>query len=320
MEANRNLTIDVAKLVAAFLVVGIHTDLFGDCNEQLQFLFTGLLCRMGVPFFAICSGYYLAEKESLMPQWKKLVKLYLIWSIIYLVWLQYNWIDTGYVSLNAYIGYCKSMLLSGSYFHLWYVLYVIYALPVYWLVKKYVPIKSWMPLIVLLYGFAALQYGYQKWLPDEVNAAMSSVNGFYALTSAQFVLLPMLLTGGYLKRKGIPRQGRSITLFLLSAALLVTEGEILFAHGMRLVSYVLMILPTAATIFCVLQNMTLHSFPLKQCGELSLLVYCIHPILCYYINPLVNQTFGAWIIVFVFSLLLATAWLKVSKIIIHDRN
>lgn len=320
MTTHRSIAIDVAKLIAAFLVVGIHTNLFGECNEQLQLLFTGLLCRMGVPFFAICTGYYLAEKESIMPHWKKLVKLYLIWSIIFLVWLQPNWIDTGYVSMDAYIGFCKSMILSGSYFHFWYVLYVIYSLPFYWLVKKYIPIKMWLPIVVLLYGFAALQYGYQSWLPDEVNKAMSSVNGFYALSSAQFVLLPMLLTGAYLKFKGIPMQSRSIVLFLLFATSLVIEGEILFDYGLRFVSYVLMILPTAATLFCVLQNMNLHSFPLKRCGELSLLVYCIHPILCYYINPLVNQTFWAWIIVSLLSLLFASTWLKISKIIIHDRN
>lgn len=312
MVVQRNLTIDVAKLVAALLVVGIHTDLFGDCNEQLQFLFTGLLCRMGVPFFALCSGYYLADKESVLPQWKKLVKLYLLWSVIYLVWLQPNWFETGYVSLNAYVGYCKSMMLTGSYFHLWYVLYVIYALPVYWLVKRYVPVKMWLPIATLLYGTAALQYGYSQWLPDAINTAMSTVNGFYALTNSQFVLLPMLLIGGYLKRMGIPKLRISLILLIISAGLLITEGEFLFAHGLRLVSYVLMILPTAASIFCVLQNLTLRSFPLKRCGELSLLTYCVHPILCYYINPIMPYTVLSWLTVSTLSMILAFGWLKLT--------
>lgn len=313
MEAQRNLTIDVAKLVAAFLVVGIHTDLFGDCNEQLQFLFTGLLCRMGVPFFAICSGYYLAEKESVVPQWKKLMKLYLVWSIVYLVWLQINWFETGYASLNAYIGYCKSMVLTGSYFHLWYVLYVIYALPVYWFVKKYVPVQLWIVLASMLYGLAALQYGYSQWLPDAFNAVMSAINGFYALINAQLVILPMLLLGGYLKRREVPRLRSSLVLLLISAVMLIAEGEFLFANGHRFVSYVQMILPTAAAIFCVLQNLTLRSFPLKRCGELSLLIYCVHPILCYYINPIMPYTILSWLTVALLSYIIALGLLAIIR-------
>ena len=318
MEEKRNLTIDVAKLVAAFLVVGIHTDLFGDCNEQLQFLFTGLLCRMGVPFFAICSGYYLAEKESIVPQWKKLVKLYLVWSIIYLAWLQTNWIETDYDSLNAYIGYCKSMILSGSYFHLWYVLYVIYALPVYWLIKKYVPLRWWIVIASFLYGMAALKYGYSQWLPASVNVVLTHINGLYALTNAQFVLLPMLLIGGYFRRSGVPTLKKSLLLFFMSVILLVIESEILYAHGLRFVSYVMMILPAAASIFCILQNSTLYSFPIEQCGKLSMLIYCVHPILCYYINPMVDLTVLAWIIAIALSMLIAFVWLRISKRFIND--
>ena len=71
----RNEVIDFATFVASLLVVAIHTALFKDVNKQLYFVFNELICRLGVPFFAICTGFYLykaIEKNG----WNKVGKFY----------------------------------------------------------------------------------------------------------------------------------------------------------------------------------------------------------------------------------------------------
>lgn len=55
----RNSAIDLAKLIAALLVVGIHTRPCMDVSIDADFLFSGIVCHLAVPFFAVCSGYYL---------------------------------------------------------------------------------------------------------------------------------------------------------------------------------------------------------------------------------------------------------------------
>ena len=57
----RNQTIDIAKFLAALLVIAIHTSLFEDLDSQLYFLFNSVLCRLAVPFFAATTGYYLCR-------------------------------------------------------------------------------------------------------------------------------------------------------------------------------------------------------------------------------------------------------------------
>lgn len=57
----RNQTIDIAKFLAALLVIAIHTSLFEDLDGQLYFLFNSVLCRLAVPFFAATTGYYLCR-------------------------------------------------------------------------------------------------------------------------------------------------------------------------------------------------------------------------------------------------------------------
>ena len=89
----RNNTIDFAKFIAAFLVVAIHTSLFSDVNQTLYFVFNELVCRLAVPFFAICTGYYLClsvNNGQFNKVWKqewKLIKIYALWTFLYFLFL-----------------------------------------------------------------------------------------------------------------------------------------------------------------------------------------------------------------------------------------
>lgn len=102
---SRNNTIDFAKFIAALLVVAIHTALFRDVNQTLYIVFNLVVCRLGVPFFAICTGYYLCKKTKNSQRfliWKqewKLVKIYALWTVLYFLFLIPNWIDIGYLSI-----------------------------------------------------------------------------------------------------------------------------------------------------------------------------------------------------------------------------
>ena len=58
-DNTRTNSIDLFKFVAALLVVAIHTEPFRDINDTVNFVFSQILCRSAVPFFAICTGYFL---------------------------------------------------------------------------------------------------------------------------------------------------------------------------------------------------------------------------------------------------------------------
>ena len=55
----RNQSLDLLKLLMAFLVMGIHGIIFSDINSYVSYIFVNGICRISVQVFLIISGYYL---------------------------------------------------------------------------------------------------------------------------------------------------------------------------------------------------------------------------------------------------------------------
>ena len=316
----RNNTIDLAKFIAALLVVAIHTSLFSDVNGTLYFIFNELICRLGVPFFAICTGYYLCLKvkgyKIVWEQEKKLLKIYGLWTLLYFIFLIPNWIEIDYLSFYNCIGYIKSAILTGSYFHLWYILYVIYALPVYYLCIRYFRPSSWIWLAIVLYGTNALYYGYSSFFPEGSACLqfLSLIDKGYAVVKSQFVILPMLLCGACLTRFAVSFK-KGIALLMFAFATLIVEASLLKHYAkLESVSYIFMILPTAFFLFATLLEVKISKPFFKHFGKMSLIIYCVHPMFCKYVNGMAPNSISSYILVCFLSILVALFWIKVKPI------
>lgn len=325
--AQRNNIIDLAKFVASLLVVAIHSALFKDVNSTLFFVFNELICRLGVPFFAICTGFYMYKAiihkgfEILKKQEWKLLRLYALWTFLYFLFLLPSWIVTNYFSFGHILGYGKSAVLTGSYFHLWYVLDVIYAMPIFYLIVKYISPKVWIWFVIILYGLYALNYGYIQILPYYVSLFLSIINRSYAIVSAQFVVLPMLLcgalyahkkTGSILMEFEINNTRNNVMALLISSVFLFFEALLLryYVHHTE-VSYIIMILPTAYFIFVLLQNISCGYISYAgTLGKMSLIVYCVHPMFCLYVQEVISNTIIVFGIVCVLSIIVAFVCVK----------
>lgn len=110
---NRNITIDLTKLLMSFFIVALHCLFMLDINEYLHFYLKEGLFRIAVPLFLLISGYYFYN--SLNKKWLfKILKLYGIWMVIYIpFWLNISSYDNIKNSLIT--------LLTG-YYHLWFLL------------------------------------------------------------------------------------------------------------------------------------------------------------------------------------------------------
>ena len=79
-----NAAVDIFKFIMALLVVGIHTEPF-SFNPWLDRGF-GMLTRLCVPFFFMTSAYfYWINEKGALKYLKRLLILYLVWSVIYIV-------------------------------------------------------------------------------------------------------------------------------------------------------------------------------------------------------------------------------------------
>lgn len=136
VDSNYKL-IDLLKFICAFFVIGIHTRPFQASNVALDKLFYYDISNYAVPFFYACTGYFLIVKQpevelhtKLIFRCKKVTKLYLAWSIVYLpLTICGWWIEGG--GIKYWVGCLRNYIFVGENFYswtLWYLNGLIFAL------------------------------------------------------------------------------------------------------------------------------------------------------------------------------------------------
>ena len=166
MKKNYN-AIDLVKFLFAILVVVIHTYLFFEVNLNLIFTLSNILGRLVIPFYFIAAGYFL-EKGKASSDEKyfrryifRLIKLYLLWSLISL--------PAGFLLLNeimevnttvGILGLLVGLFYAGTYYHLWYMAALIFSIFVCHVFLKRFRLKYLLIIAGILYGFGLLETYY----------------------------------------------------------------------------------------------------------------------------------------------------------------
>lgn len=141
--------IDLMKFVMAIVVISIHRSPFTGVHN---YIIEGMLGGMAVPFFFIVSSYLFFKKVKnndnqsrsiLFNYEKRLLKVYIIWFIIYSfgLWIK-NYIGAlNMLSLESFLENCvtslKYFFIDGSYIHLWYMSSLIISVPVVYLFSRH---------------------------------------------------------------------------------------------------------------------------------------------------------------------------------------
>lgn len=123
--------IDCIKLVAALLVVGIHTSWLWEYNSDLSLVMTQVLGRIAVPFFFITSGFFFArglakrgetQRLAYLKDYnQRLLLIYGSWSVIMLwFWVGYVKWYYHYTGTTLIIAMVRQVLFDPGVF--WYIL------------------------------------------------------------------------------------------------------------------------------------------------------------------------------------------------------
>jgi serine/alanine racemase len=116
--------IDLAKFLAAILVVAIHTRPFYDVSRDFGFVLVNGVSRIAVPFFFLCAGYFYvraAEKKgwnrrTLWAYLRRILLVYAVWSLIYFPFVRASeCVDPLKIAANFY-----RFLFLGIHYHFWY--------------------------------------------------------------------------------------------------------------------------------------------------------------------------------------------------------
>ena len=156
----RYYSIDIYKLIAALLIVSVHTVLFWNYEEgTVQWYAAWMLmavARNGVPLFFMASAFLLYghQEDRSRSQTRRLLTLYSTWCIFTLPFILYTYYHLfskeGYDFLQLLTYFFKQFFFIGLCGGGWFVLSTIWCI---WIVK-YLARKS----SVLLWGLSLFLY------------------------------------------------------------------------------------------------------------------------------------------------------------------
>lgn len=135
-------SIDILKLFMAICVIAIHTHPLENCETQIILDIYNTITTMAVPIFFISLGFFMftdgeeKQKNRIISTLKKLIKLYLIWTCIYLPITIASFVIRDLDIITSILEFIRGVVFLGenqNSWILWYLLSAIYSISIYYL-------------------------------------------------------------------------------------------------------------------------------------------------------------------------------------------
>ena len=195
-------TIDIAKFVLSFLVIVIHSNAYQLVNEDI--------CALAVPVFFVFSGFFLYKSfissnkniNKLKAYLIKVVKLYIVYTLIYIPLTIYGFIIHDVSPLRAVFIFVRQFLFVGENFYswpLWYLLALIVSVFIIICLLRYKVRVITIFIISLLFTFIGILINYLnnvEHLPTIIDRFLTIYQKVFTTTrNGLFVGLGCVSTG-----------------------------------------------------------------------------------------------------------------------------
>lgn len=288
--------LDRFRIIAALLVVAIHTSPLTTFHEGADFFLTRVLARIAVPFFFMVTGQFVvsgflpskeaSSQKGIQKLRKYLVKTSLLYLFCIILYLPVGIYAEHYKDLT--IGTALRMLLfDGTFYHLWYFPACLMGILVVYLMSRFLTLRSMTIVSAVLYVFGLFgdsYYGLSQKVP-----VLESIYGFFfqisSYTRNGLFLAPLFLVLGAWMAQAGRKQGKqhssesllfSCSLLALSFALMTAEAFLLrYFELQRHDSMYFMLIPVMFFLY-----RTLLGIPKKSSRYFrmaSTWIYMLHP-------------------------------------------
>lgn len=308
--------IDICKMICSLLIVAIHTRPFISFSEELDFVVVDIIARIGVPFFYAATAFFFFRKVSfstdgkligcrennqrLKVYIKRIFKLYLVWSIIYLIWQIPYWYSIDWWGQALVIDYLVSFLMRGSVYHFWYFVSLIYGVIILYGLLRRFGIKKTVFLSIFFYAVKCLVYGY-FWIDFPMMDTLEKIwNMFSGVCDGIGLALPFMMVGVLASQEtsfyAWISKHRKLG-FMVSVIGLVIEATLLFHFDVSdgKYSYIIFTLPVCLFFFAnVIESKEFikEKRDTTKYRKYSTLVFCIHPFIIYLCQ--LSETFNGY--------------------------
>lgn len=292
--------VDLFKLIFSFFVVFIHCHPKGD----VFFVIANGPGRLAVPFFFAAAGYFLTlrikdqEKAgipcrvTLFAYLKRLLKMYILWSAIYLPFTLSEYIvGNGWTFWRCVIEYTRAFFVTGTFTQLWYLPALITAVLLTVILCRRISPKWVFVLGIFLYVFGTFDEAYSGLCPAFLKPFFNIYNPIFQRTRTGLFFGFVYVTMGYILacKESIGRRVRLYGIFTaLFTVLASVEGYLLnegdysdhFAGGVFEERYGMYLMLIPATFFCLQLSLSISpKFSQKTAiyfRKCSTLIYLSH--------------------------------------------
>lgn len=274
--------LDRFRLIAAFLVIAIHTSPLASFNGAADFFFTRVLARVAVPFFFMVTGHFTLNRSS----WKRsLTKMCLLYGLSVLLYLPLG-IYAGHYRELSFTEVLKMLLFDGTFYHLWYFPACILGVLLVSLLRRFFSLKCVTVISAFLYVvglFGDSYFGLAEKIPV-LHTIYESMFQVFSYTRNGLFLAPLFLVLGVWAGKLLTfpvSRLRSVsaagTALALSFAAMTAEAFLLRHFELqRHDSMYLFLVPTVFFLYLLLS--ALPEVPSrKNLRTAAMWIYILHP-------------------------------------------
>lgn len=277
----RLLVMDIFKLIASFFVVIIH------CNFQGSIGVAAKACaRFAVPFFYLCSGYFLYGNDckKIVCKLIHIVKIYLFAALLYALFRFVCFIPDNtlpnaiqqFLDMFSLRSMMKWVMFNVNIFsvHLWYLDAVLYVYAIHWLIQRF----HISDKFVFISSFVILGMHLLIWQLILIGGPPLSESTFI-VRNFLFCGYPFVGIGMYIRkyREKIPQ------LTYISVFLIIILGEVAcilsrFFIGNKSVPAGAIIVAITLLCFSTQSHKRQITPLLKNSASYSTFIYVLHPI------------------------------------------
>lgn len=241
------------------------------------------------------------DKEKVIEYVKRLIKMYLIYNLIYLPKIIYSYIGQNVGFITVILQYIRKLLFIG-YSQFWYFVGLIVAVLLLYFLTKYLQLsdKTNITICIVLYiiGVFGCLFPYE----EGANIIYKLYNLVFETTrNGIFYGLPYVYVGYYIRKKAEFIKNKNylvifLTFFGFMGLEAVIESQIIESNILHDLTFLLM--PTAIFMFLTvafikcsdnLKNIAIH------CRKLSVLIFGLHLIVPFYANIILIKLFDIWL-------------------------
>lgn len=333
-------SLDVAKFVLALLVIAIHTRPFANTSDLADFILSDFIARMAVPVFFAASGYLFFSKQRfsngkidncpenrtrLFRYLKKIVFLYIAWSLIYFLFSLPEFFKSGWWGIPMIKDFLFSFFFQGSHYHLWYLLATIYAVPVLYLLLSVFSWRKLCYLIPLLWIFECLVYSYD-WLGiSQISWLVWLMDHFPIVFDSLFRAVPLLFVGLLCYQYSDKEYKYRIPATAISIVVCFFEATLLYFFSPNESQYSYLLTTPTMAFFLLTYVLSIEYNGSAKLGSFfrksSLVIYCFHPLVLETLVQLgISSNSLLWLLTTVLTLMFTSLWLYGKHFLYYSRH